>query len=1144
MIQKIAKRDGRLVPFDSTKIERAIRKAGLETGEYEPAEAARLSRITQDRLPHDKAPGVELIQDTVERTLIDEGYVDTARAYIAYRERRAQARRDLENSVDVNKSINEYIGRSDWRVNANANQGYNLGGLILNASGKMMANYWLGHIYPKAVGEAHRNGDIHIHDLDILGGYCFTGDTRVWTPDGKNPTFKELVDNGVDQLWVYAYNRVKHKAARAIAIKPRVTRHVDELVEVTLMTGELIRCTPDHQIMTHNGEYKRARELKVGNALMPLDHVDNMAEPIVRECNTVKLDEPIPVYDLTVPGYSNFALYGPNVFVHNCAGWSLRTLLREGFNGVANKIESAPPKHLSSALGQMVNFLGTLQNEWAGAQAFSSADTYLAPYIRVDNLTQDEVEQCMQNFVFSMNVPSRWGGQCPFTNLTFDLVCPDDLRDVHPEVGGVMQDFTYGELQHEMDMINRAFVHVMCAGDLHGRVFTFPIPTYNITDDFDWDSPITDEIFEMTAKYGLPYFQNFLNSDMDPHMVRSMCPMPANTKVLVREGLRKAWHISDIQNLDRNGKLYDVLCNGEVHKVRINQFDGLEFMRLKLANGHEATFSTNHTNRVLRKDENGAFSILEMPTDAIQEGDYLPFETHPVEGEGYDYETGFFVGAYLGDGSHISENALILSLNDTTKMSVAERVSKFARERFGVDAVLQDHEGKHLVSLRLNSRVMTAIVDDMIKGRTALEKAISPKVIAMSLEFRKGILDGLMATDGNVQKKRIYTASETGARNLCTMLASMGIPTNVAVDDRTANSGKLSDNPVWCVRTYDANSQQSRYGNTFVKTNDAMWFSVTEIEHLSTRPAAGYCFEVVDGTEPLFMLPDGLITHNCRLRLDVSELLKRGNGLFGSAEQTGSIGVVTMNMARLGYEHAGDKKGLYEQLDYLLNLAKVSLELKRKTVSELMERGLYPFTARYLGTFRNHFSTIGVNGINELIRNYTHDEHDITDDVGHQMAAELLDHIREKMVEFQTETGHMYNLEATPGEGACYRFAREDIKRHPDIIHAGTDERPYYTNSSQLPVNYTSDPFLALEMQQDLQAKYTGGTVLHLYLGERVSSAKAAKALVHKSLANFAEPYITLTPTFSVCPRHGYIAGEHKWCPKCDEELKASHSHQ
>ena len=553
-------------------------------------------------------------------------------------------------TVDAIATITEYLDRSDWRVNANANQGYSLGGMMLNTSGKVVANYWLSQVYPAVAGQAHRNADLHIHDLDMFAGYC--------------------------------------------------------------------------------------------------------------------------------------------------AGWSLKDLLQQGFNGVPGAIAAGPAKHFSSAVGQIVNFLGTLQNEWAGAQAFSSFDTYMAPFVRLDDMTYEQVKQCMQELIFNLNVPSRWGTQTPFTNLTFDWTCPADLADEHPLIGDEVCDFAYGDLQAEMDLINRAFMEVMTEGDAEGRVFTFPIPTYNITRDFDWDAPNTELLFTMTAKYGLPYFQNFINSELDPGMIRSMC---------------------------------------------------------------------------------------------------------------------------------------------------------------------------------------------------------------------------------------------------------------------------------------------------------------------------------------------------CRLQLDLRELLKRGNGLFGSAEQTGSVGVVTINMARLGYLYADDEAALTARLDELLEIGRDTLELKRTVIQHHIDAGLFPFTKRYLGTLDNHFSTLGVNGMNEMVRNFTHDAYDLTDPRGHAMCVRLLDHVRDKMVEFQEATGHLYNLEATPAEGTTYRFAKEDRKRYPGILQAGTETNPYYTNSSQVPVGYTDDPFEAQEMQEELQTKYTGGTVLHLYMNERISSAAACKELVRRSLTAFRTPYITITPTFSICPVHGYLVGEHLTCGKCAE---------
>ncbi|HCJ45313.1 MAG: ribonucleoside triphosphate reductase [Candidatus Moranbacteria bacterium] len=680
-IYKVQKRNGGIVDFDLEKIERAIEKSAEAVGKKNEVKVSVLAKEVYKDLEkkfEDGIPTVEDAQDSVEQVLIEHDYADIAKAYILYREKRREVREEKNVVIQVEKAVTEYLEKLDWRVNANSNQGYSLGGLILNTAGSVIANYWLSHIYPKAIGDAHRNGDYHIHDLDMFSGYC--------------------------------------------------------------------------------------------------------------------------------------------------AGWSLRVLLEEGFNGVPNKVESAPPKHLNSAVSQMVNFLGTLQNEWAGAQAFSSFDTYMAPFVKKHEMelradvkeygmkfpskeaeekyiaeeTYDYVHQNIQSFVFNLNIPSRWGTQTPFTNITLDWDCPEDMKEKRLFLGGKEFEYTFGELQNEMDIVNRAFIEVMSHGDSKGRTFTFPIPTYNVTKDFKWDDPKNLPLFEMTAKYGTPYFQNFVNSDLNPSDVRSMC---------------------------------------------------------------------------------------------------------------------------------------------------------------------------------------------------------------------------------------------------------------------------------------------------------------------------------------------------CRLQLDLRELRKRGGGLFGSAEMTGSIGVVTINAARIGYITKGDKEKFFKRIEYLMDLAKVSLEMKRKEVQKWIDAGLFPYTKRYLGYLKNHFSTIGVNGINEAIRNFTEDKENITTTEGHKFALEILDFMRERIKDYQEETGNFFNLEATPAEGTTYRFAKEDKKRFPDILQAGTEEAPYYTNSSQIPVGYTDDVFEVLKLQDDLQTKYTGGTVLHCYMNEKVSSGEACRNLVRSILSNFRLPYITITPTFSICPKHGYLEGEYDYCPKCDKEL-------
>lgn len=691
MVKHVIKRNGEFEPFRPFKIKDSIEK-GFTSVQCDVDDSVYHTVLAA--LEANEIWAVEEIQDLIEKEFFNKGLFEVMRSFMIYRHTRKLQREHHEGVaedttyVDSTQTIAEYINQTDWRINANANTSYSNAGLVNNVAGKVIANYWLDKVYTKEEGYAHRNGDIHIHDLDCLTGYC--------------------------------------------------------------------------------------------------------------------------------------------------AGWSLRVLLNEGFNGVRGRVESRPPSHFREALGQMANFLGILQSEWAGAQAFSSFDTYLAPYVFKDQLSFTEVLKAVRSFVYNLNVPARWG-QSPFTNITIDWTVPEDLkyqiptqRDLHlfkdiedealqeearARGAGKLEDLCYGHFQKEMNLINKAYYTVMTEGDANGQPFTFPIPTVNLTEDFDWEGENTDLLFENTARIGSSYFQNFIGSQYI---------------------------------LDESG-----------------------------------------------------------------------------------------------------------------------------------------------------------------------EKVENP-----------------------------YAYKPNAVRSMC-----------------------------------------------------------------------------------------------CRLQLDLRELLKRGNGLFGSAEMTGSIGVVTINMARLGYLYQGNKEGLFKRLEHLLELSYSTLEKKRKFIQEMYDRGLYPYTKRYLSHFRNHFSTIGVNGIHEMIRNFSADSDSIVSVSGKEMACELLDFIRVKMTEFQERSGNLYNLEATPAEGTTYRFAREDKKRFSNIIQAGTTENNYYTNSSQIPVDYTDDPFEALGMQDELQCKYTGGTVLHLYMGERVSSPAACRSLLKKVMTNFRLPYVTVTPVFSICPKHGYLSGEHEYCPKCDQEL-------
>ena len=652
---QVVKRDGKIVDFNINKIADAIKKAFDATKtEYNESVIDFLAlKVSADFLPKikDGLVAVEDIQDSVEAVLSRGGYETVAKAYILYRKQREKVRNMKSTFLDYKETVNKYLNIEDWRVKENSTVTYSVGGLILSNSGAITANYWLSEVYDEEIGEAHRNCDIHLHDLSMLTGYC--------------------------------------------------------------------------------------------------------------------------------------------------AGWSLKQLIKEGLGGVPGKITSSPASHLSTLCNQMVNFLGIMQNEWAGAQAFSSFDTYLAPFVKVDNLSQKEVKQCIQSFIYGVNTPSRWGTQAPFSNITLDWTVPADLKDMPAIVGGKELDFTYGDCKKEMDMVNKAFIDIMIEGDANGRGFQYPIPTYSITRDFDWSPTENNKLlFEMTAKYGTPYFSNYINSDMEPSDVRSMC---------------------------------------------------------------------------------------------------------------------------------------------------------------------------------------------------------------------------------------------------------------------------------------------------------------------------------------------------CRLRLDLRELRKKSGGFFGSGESTGSVGVVTINMPRIAYL-AADETDFYKRLDKMMDIAARSLKVKRTVITKLLDAGLYPYTKRYLGTFDNHFSTIGLVGMNEAGLNAKWIRADMTSPKCQEFTKQVLDHMRERLSDYQEMYGDLYNLEATPAESTSYRLAKHDVELYPDIITAAEPGgTPYYTNSSHLPVSYTDDIFEALDIQDDLQTRYTSGTVFHAFLGEKLPSWEAAANLVRKIAENYKLPYYTLSPTYSVCKNHGYLTGEQFTCPECGE---------
>ena len=726
------------------------------------------------------------------------------------------------------KRLEEYIDQSDWRVKANANQGYSVGGAILNVAGGAAAGFWFKQ-YGEEIANLHKDGDFYIHDLDYVSGYC--------------------------------------------------------------------------------------------------------------------------------------------------CGHSLRSLLLEGFNGVEGKISSNPPKHLSSALNQMVNFLGTLQNEWAGAQAFSSVDTLLAPYVWIEredirkemqNLGADvdsddvkqkieealtkRVHQLFQELIFNLSVSSRWGNQTVFSNFSFDIKPPKDLADKNPIVGGEPMNMVYADFQKEMDLINITFCDVMYEGDRDGRIFSFPIPTYSMTKDFPYYSDVGDAIFKLTAKYGSPYFANYTNTTMSPEDARSMCPLTGDTKVLIRT-------YNGVDNIEI-GELFNK-CE-ENSKYSFEVWDGEKWCYAK-------------------PNYQGIQKYLIIKTDT-------------------------------GEIIKMGMNHIQCLLDGSTKLGSELKVG-----------------------------------DEL------------PFILLAQLKYH-----GFEFSSPCYGSRKIASIKEAG-------------------DER----------PLYCMEVQNDNH--------------------------------------------LFLLANGILTHNCRLRLDLRELKRRGGVLFGSSEQTGSIGVVTLNMARIGALYK-TKEEMYKRIDYLMDMAKTSLLIKRKVITDLLERGFYPYTKRYLGSFNNFFNTIGVNGMNEMVENMTDKKENITTEFGQAFCEETLKHINDRLLKYQQESGSLWNMEGTPAEGATYKLAMSDKKKYGS-------EYVYYTNSSQLPTGFTDDPFLAIKMQENLQSLYTGGTVLHLYLSRALGNTETqsrdlTRELIRRAMIHSKLPYVSATPVFSVCPEHGYIYGENPVCPKCGKKTE------
>jgi len=826
--------------------------------------------------------------------------------------------------------------------------------------------------------------------------------------------------------------------------------------------------------------------------------------------------------------------------VSYCAGWSLQDLLLRGFSGVRGVVQSHPPKHFSSALGQLLNCVGVVQQEWAGAQAYNTVDVLLAPFIRYDGLSYKQVKQAIQEFVHSINVPTRWGFETPFLNFSFDLKPADDLMNQGVVIGGKMQDKVYADFQEEIDMFNCAFLEVMYEGDANSSIFKFPIPTYMMTEDnFDWESEVGQWLAKATAKFGLPYFQNCSkNTGLNPHDVRAMCKLPM-TEIIYKNAsgeIAKSEIRRIVDDFLMRGNPIRVLVNGrfelikDVIKLRL---ENEEILKVTLDNGIVDKMTLDHPSLVIR---DGKLKTIESKDLHI--GDEFPFAKYPYEGELGDFDLGRLVGLYVGDG-WIDHNGATLNIVFNAREGELIRFTKdIAEKRFVASVTISCNERHHYCKVSIASRGLVEIIQEYVRGKGSLNKRLNSKVFARSIEFRRGLLVGMIESDGNINKERNNISIHLGNKNLIfdilILARSLGVNTTYFESkNKTGEKNKLSytlrfsaGNPEWFIDYFRLKKGKNQ------KYKDYGDFYGVKIVKIERERYTGYVYDFeIDNKEHTFQLANGIITHNCcHLNLDLRELKRKTGGLFGFGDTTGSIGVVTINLARLGYL-AKDEDEFFEKLRYYMDLAKESLEIKRKICNSSFEKGLMPFSKIFLKNLDNHFSTIGVVGGHECCENFL--GYSIADEEGLKFMIKVLNFMRNVLVEYQEGTGNLWNLEATPAEGASYRLAKIDVRTLKNCYVSGTRRNPFYTNSTQLPVDYTQNLGKAIRHQEQLQTLYTGGTVFHTFLPERPDK-RVIPFLVQRLVERTRLPYFTITPTFSVCQNcHRDFSGEQPICPVC-----------
>ena len=807
-------------------------------------------------------------------------------------------------------------------------------------------------------------------------------------------------------------------------------------------------------------------------------------------------------------------------FGRYCNGNDLLTLLQKGLINVGG-ITAKPAKHFSSLCDQIVNYTYLMTGEFAGAQAWRDIDILSAPFIYNDDLNYNKVKQEIQQLIWNLSFNLRPGYQSPFVNFTLGLRPSKYYKDMKAVVGGGIQKDYYSDFQDEIDLFNDAFLDIMIEGPGDGKPFTFPLPTYNITKDFNWDSEVNKKIFELASKWGTPYFANYVNSTMSEDDALSMCPLAGNEKVLIQSNRYKRFEYSTIANLD-DGCIYSIYSDGKFVRGKFNKYINQDMLKITLNNNHTVEMSTKHLNFIKRNKTSNEETLRaeKLTTDM-----YLPYSLNVFEGEGGNRDFGYLIGAYAGDGSFDADTTIIFSLSQEgiKNKKVVSELIRISKQHFGANSELFPSEDTKLLTLKIYSKAIVGMCKEFVLDKQR-NKCYSPKVFEMSKEFREGVIEGHLDTDGG-NRHRIYTSSIKMVESLNMLAATLGTTTSIYKDSR---KGRLGIEPNYAVLIYQLN--RDSYGDVWFKENNKLWVKIKSIK--STTKSTAYCFEVMNN-EPIFTIgTTGILTHNCRLRLNLKEVQKVSGGIWNFGANTGSLAVFTINMSRIGYMTNGNDEKFYKILDSLLEDGKNYLIAKKECIFKSSKLGLFPMTNVYIGDklLKTYFLTIGINGLNECSINFC--DKNILENV--DWCEKVLAHISQKVLEFQQETGQLFNFEATPGEGCSYTLAKLDVDKFPGIFTQGTEKVPFYTGSSLIPANIEMLPETAMKHQEKLQRHYTGGTVFHIDEGRIDYSPKAVECYIRRTCKNYTLPYITWSPTYTICPTHGKSGGKYACCDKAE----------